>query len=751
MSSEYAREQPPDEVKLIRFDRFAFDPVSNLLLDDQAIVHLPPKTCELLGVFLNNPGRLLSKAEIMDLVWRDTFVEESNLTHHIAALRKALGNSDLIKTVPRKGYRFVGQLSAEPTIATSVKISITEQKQTKVYEEEYSEGTANLLIVRRKWLAYTGAIFLIGAVAVAGILFAYVRSGQSRSPERRPLTYSTITNSGVNNSASISSDGRLVAYIQNHKNQKGALYVRQVGTNIEKELISDEHSNFGMTGFSPDGAYIYFYQHNTATNRKMLNRVPVLGGPVVLITDRLDNGYFSLSPDGKAAMVVRYDEVARISGLVQIELDGTGRETEVLATSYQEKQLQVGGSWSPDGSKYVLAIRDSAATNGYVRRDLNLAEIDLSSKRLRTLTDETWEAFGISRWMPDSSGIVVIAKKPRLRNQIYFVSYPSGTVRNISNDTNGYSNYGLGITSDGNTLVTDDWKFDGRIWMMDADGDGKTAVRMMQGRPSSTNSGLSQMPDERMVFAARVGGYSDIWILDKDGGSQTPLTSDHFEDTFPVASPDGRWVVFISDRDGEGGKHLYRIGSDGSGLQQLTFGTGNEDTLDISRDGRWIIYHSSFFDAAKNAWSYTIRKIPFDGGEPVQMAENCYAPSFSPDGKKFVCSVFATAESGSFEIRDLDSGALLKSFPTRWSYHHQLPARWTPDGMALVYRDQEKQIGNLWKQRISGGDPVRLTNFTSEIIFNFDFSRDGKKLLISRGSVLVDVVMFTNLRAAVGD
>lgn len=751
MSSEYRQTQLPDEEKPIRFGRFSFDPGSNVLLDGEAIVLLPPKTCELLGVFLRNRAKLLSKTELMDMVWRDTFVEESNLTHHIATLRKALGNSDLIQTVPRKGYRFVGELNSFPVAATSVEISITEQKQTRVYEDDYFDDTSRPAIVINKWLVYAGAAFSFCAIAVAGILFSYVRSGASISAERRPLTYSTITNSGVNNSASISADGRLIAYIQNHKNQKGALYVRQVGTNIEKELISDGDSNFGMTGFSPDGAYIYYHQHNTATGRNMLNRVPVLGGPSVLMTDKLDNGYFALAPDGKTAAVVRYDEESRISLLIRVDLDGTGRETEILSTNYQDKQLQPGGSFSPDGSRFVLAIRDANATDGYLLRSMNLAEIELSSKKLKTITDETWESFGICRWMPDSSGIIVIAKKPRIRNQIYFVAYPSGKVRNISNDTNVYSNYGLGIAADQSVLVTDDWKFDGRIWVMDADGNSKTAERMLQGRPSFTTSGLSQMPDERMVFAARVGGYSDIWVLDKNGQSQTPLTSDQFEDLFPVASPDGKFVVFVSDRDGDGRKHLFRIGTDGSGLQQLTFGNESEDTFDISRDGKWILYHSSLFDPVMNAWTYTIKKIPFDGGEPVQMADNCYAPAFSPDGAKFVCSVFATAESGSFEIRDSRSGEVLKSFPLKWSYHHDLPARWTPDGTALVYRDQEKQVGNLYKQPLVGGPPVRLTDFSSDIIFNFDYSKDGKKLLISRGSVLVDVVMFTNIRDAISD
>ncbi len=747
MNSEFDKPSLEKERNILSFGRFRFDRETKVLLDGADVVQLAPKTCALLDVLISSRGKVLSKSELMDRVWPGTFVEESNLTHHIASLRKALGNADLIQTVPRKGYRFAGAVEEEP--ASLVEISIKQSQKTSIYEDVIIDETP-VAVSRYRWPVYVGAAFTIGVIAVAGVLVAYVRSGAAPRAERKPLTYSTVTNSGVNNSASISPDGRLIAYVQNHKNQKGALYVRQVGTNIEKELFSDENSNFGMTGFSPDGAFIFFVQQDTASGKYLLNRVPVLGGPVVLMSDKCRNGHFALSPNATKAAVVRYDEEERTSRLIQIELDGTGRETEILSTNYADMQLQVGGSWSPNGSKIVLPVRDPATTDNFKRNLVNLAEIDLATKKLKAITDETWEVVGISRWMPDSSGIIVIAKKPRLRNQIYFVAYPSGTVRNVTNDANTYSNYGLGITSDGDTLVTDDWKQDSRIWILDANGDQKTAVRMMLGKTSSMFAGLSQLPDGRMVFANRVGGTSDIYLLEKDGESQIPLTSDQFDDSFPVASNDGKTIVFISDRGGDG-PHVFRIGSDGSGLRQLTFGSGSNETPSISPDQKWILYQSTFFDVTKNAWTYTIKRIPFDGGEPVQLVDTCYAPSFSPDGTKFACTVFITHENGNIEIHDSQTGVLLNSFPAKWSYHHQLPVRWTPDGQALVYRDQQKQVGNLWKQPIAGGPPIQFTRFISEIIFNFDYSKDGKKLLVARGSGVVDVVKFSNLKDAIGN
>ena len=74
-------------------------------------IHLPPKAFDALLVLVQSGGRLVSKDELMEKVWPDTFVEESSLTVGIFALRKALGdgrnNHSYIETVPRRGYRFV--------------------------------------------------------------------------------------------------------------------------------------------------------------------------------------------------------------------------------------------------------------------------------------------------------------------------------------------------------------------------------------------------------------------------------------------------------------------------------------------------------------------------------------------------------------------------------------------------------------------------------------------------------------------
>lgn len=92
--------------KIYRFGPFEIDLQQRVLLRAGKAVALTPKAFDTLAVLVARPGRVLEKAELLKLVWRDTFVEETNLTQNISALRKVLGEAEYIATVPRRGYRF---------------------------------------------------------------------------------------------------------------------------------------------------------------------------------------------------------------------------------------------------------------------------------------------------------------------------------------------------------------------------------------------------------------------------------------------------------------------------------------------------------------------------------------------------------------------------------------------------------------------------------------------------------------------
>ena len=121
-----------------QFGPFCLDESERVLLRDGRLVPLPPKAFSTLLALVLSGGHLVEKDILMERVWPDEFVEESNLAQHIFLLRKALGetveNAKYIETVPRRGYRFVAPVSERPKefaeVANNVSERITPKKDT---------------------------------------------------------------------------------------------------------------------------------------------------------------------------------------------------------------------------------------------------------------------------------------------------------------------------------------------------------------------------------------------------------------------------------------------------------------------------------------------------------------------------------------------------------------------------------------------------------------------------------------------
>ena len=98
--------------EVYQFDEFTFEPDEQRLSRSGQPISLAPKAHQILATLLGRAGRLVTKREILDSVWPESFVEEGIIAVHIAAIRRALGES-LIETVPRAGYRFVAAVKKQ--------------------------------------------------------------------------------------------------------------------------------------------------------------------------------------------------------------------------------------------------------------------------------------------------------------------------------------------------------------------------------------------------------------------------------------------------------------------------------------------------------------------------------------------------------------------------------------------------------------------------------------------------------------
>ena len=129
-------------------------------------IHLKPKAFQILLYLVANRDRLISREELLQQFWKDTVVGEDVLAHSIAEVRRALGDSPreplYLKTVPKRGYRFVGEveeIGAEPVVAR-------EQITTIQLREEYSDDAPE----RRQWRWPASALVLLIGLLTAGVL-----------------------------------------------------------------------------------------------------------------------------------------------------------------------------------------------------------------------------------------------------------------------------------------------------------------------------------------------------------------------------------------------------------------------------------------------------------------------------------------------------------------------------------------------------------------------------------------------------
>ena len=712
-----------DPKMFYEFGDFRLDPHEKVLWRDGQVANVTPKAIETLLVLVENPGRIISKEEIFRRVWPNSFVEEANLTHHIFRLRKHLGETEetkFIETVPKRGYRFTAKVNNRLTSESLASIPRTKRSFAVL-------ASAGLLAIA----VVTGLVWLKFGVA------STKNQVESAKPEDAgPMTITRVTNSGKSAAPTISRDGKFIAYVSYVSGT--ALVVRETGTNIETQLVAPADHTLGLAAFSPEGTTIYYVVFDKNDPKGALYKNSILGGEPKRVLGDL-NSMFSLSADGRRAAFYRNDTEHGQTKVIIAELDGSGAEQTILTLNDAERAKGGPPAFSPDGKMLALALTEGTVTPGV--RTLGMFTCDLNGE-IKALTEERWLEVGMINWMPDASGIVFVGRRPRIGNQIYSLSYPNGELRRITKELGSYGNYGMGITSDGTTMVADIWESSAQLWRTAADGTTGRSTQLTSGDSEGTR-GLTSFPDGEIVYSSRTGFDYDLWALHDAGGQREgkPLTSDAFFEIDAAASPDGKFVVFASDR--AGGQHLFRIDRNGSNLRQLTSGEGFDNRPDITPDGNWIVY-ASWLNNQSRIW-----KIPIDGGTPIQITNHdSLAPDVSPDAKLIACTFpsDSRAKTARLDIVSFESGEIVKSFqvlPFDYTYN---TVRWTPSGDAIVFNKNEKNIGNLWKQNIAGGDPQPFTDFKSQLILNYAFSQTGKDLLLSRGDTKVTVVLLKHFR-----
>ncbi len=586
---------------------------------------------------------------------------------------------------------------------------------------------------------------LVGAGLIAGVLVGVFALHKLLHRNERPASSQAmrtipLTNTGKAQLAAISPEAKYVAYVQGDGAQQ-SLWIRQVSTAGTVNILPSAEAQYWGVAFSPDSNFIYYVRAEKEDPRTgVLSQVPILGGGSRKLLEDVSSP-ITLAPDGKRLAFLRVSRGRGEMALMVANLDGTGERklTTLRAGGFLPEH---GPSWSPDGLRIALADTRVDADTTYSA----LAEVLVDEGTKRDISPRRFFHPQQLAWLSDGSGLLFVGQDrgTAFAPQIWHVSYPHGEARRITQQLDNYSS--ISLSRDSTALVAAQWRPVSSIWVApleSAASGSATSATQIQSQIGGIEGkyGLSWMPNNRIAYSSNVSGNWVILVSDVDGSNQKQLTFDPSGDYDPSVTPDGRYLVFASNRGG--GRSIWRMDLDGGNVKQITQGT--MDWLPhCSADGKWVVY-SSVASGKRTIW-----KVGTDGGRPAQLTDKLSnQPAFSADGKFVACFYSDERRNSRMKIAILPSAGgppskLLDLSPSAETLISSI--RWMPDGRAVAYVDTTGGVSNIWGQPLSGGPPKQLTHFTSDRILKFDISPDGQRIACARGGNSSDAVLISDFR-----
>jgi Tol biopolymer transport system component/DNA-binding winged helix-turn-helix (wHTH) protein len=702
---------------IYQFDNVRVDAESFRVWKNEAAVQMEPKALRVLLFLLENRGRLIEKRELLDAVWKETFVTENALTREIAQLRKALGDnpreSKYIETVPTRGYRFIADVQV---INGRQRVEETEEKRLEVEKADYSDEpatppTSSLTDAvqeegpqRRRGLKSTGAFILIGALAlllIAGILFwtFLKRPAAADAWVVRRITQVT-TWPGLDTYPSLSPDGNSLAYSSNHEGNF-EIYVKPLASGGQEIPITSDGAQNSEPAWSPDGQYIAYHSRN----RGGIWVVPALGGSARRLTEFGSKPAWSR--DG-SMIAFQSESPGDLNGSAYGALPPSTIWT-IPARGGQPSQItQVGiprgghssPSWSPDGKRLVFFAYDSTRAEIW-----SVSAQGLDQKRLTTrqlFFDPVYAPDGESIYCIGNSrnvyGLWRIQVAPesgeRLGEPVEVQGAGTQLIRNLSISTSGKK-----IAYSVRSLTSDVWS----VPLSPASGEttGAPAPLLQDKSMRKTNPAIS--PDGKKIALGvwRTGVPGSVWLMDADGKNPSQLT------TGASSSATANWlsddeVAYVTYRDDEA--MLFSTNLKTGVERQLLPLTRDMDFMRLSPDGKQLAYNSS------NSGTINLWKVALDGGPARQLTfdkELMGWPSWSPDGR-WLAFEMKRGDNTHIAIMPSDGGEVTQlTFDTGQSW----PNSWSPDGEKIAFAGFRNGIWNIYRVSVKDRTQKQLTNF----------------------------------------
>ena len=597
-----------------------------------------------------------------------------------------------------------------PTSSTSVTVS----------------PSGSISVSRKRFKPWMGvaALGVIGAIALGA--YKYTQK-PAATFNLQNMQFTRLTSNGKAGAVAISPDGRYVAW-SIRDGEKHSLWVRQVATGADVQVLAPEIVRISNVAFSPDGNYLYFIRTDTKTfNLSYLYRMPSLGGVASQLVADVDQGV-AFSPDGSQIAYLRGVPDKSSWNLVVASSDGTGEKIVAELQALISFGFVAGPSWSPDGKTLAVSVwkRDSGWHP-------SILAVNVADGKVHTLLSKDSATIGPPVWLPDGSGLLATLRDGTFtaQGQVWFIPYPSGEPRRFTNDPTNYSTCCLDMTKDGSTLAVVQEAAVSDIYIAPATNPEETkAVTSGEARRF-----VSWLSSDRFLTSS---GDDQLLVMDANGNEVQRVQVRGLANATVTACGDGKRFAYISERGAAGDIWIGNV--DGSKPVQITK-DGISSEPQCSPDGKWVAFTKSEQDG------FAAYIAPTTGGAAIELARHADGSDLpiSPDGTKIVVSVWNAdpTQTSPTMILPTQGGKALYTF--------QLPPdarmlRWKPDGKAIHFVLTRGGVSNLWEQPLSGGAPKQVTQFRTGNIFGYSWSRDGRNIAVAWGERNSNVVLISKFR-----
>ncbi|HET9532842.1 MAG TPA: winged helix-turn-helix domain-containing protein [Blastocatellia bacterium] len=421
-----------EKENLIHFGGVTLDLERRGLYRGQQRIHLTSKPLETLIFLVHNRGRVVEKQELLDAVWKDTFVTEDTLVHAIREIRRALEddkeNPRFVQTVPRQGYRFVCEVSEGDLPPASAPIG-----QESAPQPDLLAGHERRI---PRWLWIAAPLLAIIPV-LAWVFWPRGEAGKTvpaaTEPRAGRINKQITIGEFFSGKPAFSPDGKFILYVSSSEETRGYgdLFIRQYPEGTPLRITNRMNPSGDLPIFTADGSHVVFSVprlDQAGVRHHDLWKVPSFGGPPErLIEDASGAGF---SPDENWAAYTKHLPSGNALWLSAIR--ALEEHLEVSATGYAPR-------WSPDGEWLAYTTSDPNGGKG----DIWICKVSWSDggrpavSDQKQITREHEQIYGLS-WTADSRSIIFASKRTG-PSQLYKVSIAEGSITPLLGGVGEYS------------------------------------------------------------------------------------------------------------------------------------------------------------------------------------------------------------------------------------------------------------------------------------------------------------------------